>query len=132
MAVSRSRSVLALVMALGLVGLGAWSLGALSAEAQSPASGLGHDAASRFTVTSAPLGDKRQAVFIVDAETMRLLVYAVNTDTRQLKLAAVRDLSQDVRLSHFNNERPLPEDIRKRIDAGEEDAVNGSPGAAEP
>ena len=83
-------------------------------------------------MTSAPLGDKRQAVFIVDAETMRLLVYAVNTDTRQLKLTAVRDLSQDLRLSHFNNERPLPEDIRKRIDAGEEDAVNGSPGAAEP
>ncbi|MBN2583547.1 MAG: hypothetical protein JXL80_10800 [Planctomycetes bacterium] len=132
MAASRPRSIIALTIALGVVGLGAWSLGALTVDAQSPMTGVSTGAAGRFTMTTAPLGDKKQGVFIIDAETMRLLVYAVNSDTRQLKLVAVRDLSQDVRLSHFNNERPLPDDIRKRVDAGDEDAANGSPDAAAP
>jgi hypothetical protein len=124
--------LVAVVIAMGLVGLGAWSLGALSVEAQSPASGAAVGAVNRFTMTTSPLGDKRQGVFILDAETMRLLVYTVGTDARQLKLVAVRDLSQDVRLSHFNNERPLPEEIRRRVDAGDEEAAGSSLDATEP
>ena len=75
--------------------------------------------AGRFTMVSGTLGDKSTAVFVIDAETMRLLVYAVDSSAKQLKLVAARDISQDVLLSHWNSARPWPEDIRQRVNAGE-------------
>ena len=56
--------------------------------------------ARRFAIATEPLGDRRVGALVVDAETMRLLVYAFDFNKLQLKLVAVRDISQDVRLSH--------------------------------
>lgn len=88
-------------------------------------------AGSRFTVVAQPVGDARLAALVVDAETMRLLVYAFDFNKMQLRLAAVRDISQDVRLSHWNNAAPLPEDIRKRLEGGQAHTAPGSGTAPE-
>ena len=79
----------------------------------------GRSAAPRFTLVAGPLGEKQTGAFVIDQETMRLLVYAVDAGRKQLKLVAVRDMSQDVLLSHWNNARPWPEDIRQSVEKGE-------------
>lgn len=90
---------------------------ALVGRSQSSADGKAAAAGSRFTMSSEPLGDKRIATMIIDAETMRLLVYAFDVNKNQMRLVAVRDLSQDMSLSRYNNARPWPEDIRKMLEA---------------
>jgi len=87
--------------------------------AGAPATG-GGAAAPRFTLVAGPVGEKQTGAFVIDQETMRLLVYAVDAGRKQLKLVAVRDMSQDVLLSHWNNARPWPEDIRQSVETGED------------
>ncbi len=123
-------SIAALVVALVLSGAGVWVLSASGADAQGTAAQAPTSPGGRFTMASGPLGEKKLGVFIIDAQTMRLLVYAIDSESRQLKLMAVRDISQDVRLSHWNNDKPLPEEIRKRLDAGSDTKQPG--GAALP
>ena len=115
---ARGWSIAALVIALVLSGAGAWSLSASRAGAQGTLAQASAGSVGRFTMASGSLGEKKLGVFIIDAQTMRLLVYAIDSESRQLKLMAVRDISQDVRLSHWNNDKPLPEEIRKRLDSG--------------
>ena len=112
---------------VGLAGLGAVALVAcisLSLQAENSTwSGVAAQqgaGAGRFSLVAAPLGEKRQGVFIVDSQTLRLLVYSVEADARRLKLVAVRDISQDIRLAHYNNEPPLPEEIRRNVESGRE------------
>jgi len=99
--------------------------GAAAWAAESPA-------ASRFVLVSGPVGDKQTGAFVIDQQTMRLLVYAVDMSRKQLKLVAVRDVSQDVRLSHWNNAKPWPEDIRRHVEAGGDqgDPEKGRPDAS--
>jgi len=78
----------------------------------------GQPAGQRFTLVAGPVGEKQTGAFVIDQETMRLLVYAVDVGRKQLKLVAVRDMSQDVLLSHWNNARPWPEDIRQSLETG--------------
>ncbi|NIA21285.1 MAG: hypothetical protein GWP05_04805 [Anaerolineaceae bacterium] len=115
---SRGWSIVALVIALALSSAGVWWLSASRADAQGGAAFVSGGSDGRFTMASGPLGEKKLGVFIIDAQTMRLLVYAIDSESRQLKLMAVRDISQDVRLSYWNNDKPLPEEIRKRLDSG--------------
>jgi len=112
-----------LVAAGGLAAVIALAALALALQAQSdraaPAMAAPQGSAGRFALVSAPLDEKRAGIMLIDSQTMRLLVYALDPDTRLLRLLAVRDISQDVRLAHYNNERPWPEDIRQRVEAGE-------------
>ena len=88
---------------------------------------------ARFVLVAGPLGEKQTGVFVIDHETMRLLVYGVDVGKKQLKLVAVRDISQDVRLSHWNNAKPWPEEIRRYVESGvapggrKEEAQPGAP-----
>jgi len=101
-------------MAVGLA-----VLAAPSRSEQSDAGGVRAAGQQRFTVVAEPLGDRRLGALVIDAETMRLLVYAFDFNKMQLKLAAVRDISRDVELTHWNNARPWPEDIRGMIESGQ-------------
>jgi hypothetical protein len=95
-------------------------LAVLALVANSPASGQGKSAPAdneRFLVNTQTVGDSRLATVVIDSETMRLLVYQFDFSRNQMKLMAVRDISQDVNLSRYNNVRPWPEDIREMIEA---------------
>lgn len=117
---SGGRGLIAAIVLVAVVLLASWALSLQAQNAASPAGGAVQAAASRFTLMSSPLGEKRAGVFILDSQTMRLLVYAVEGEARTLRLVAVRDISQDLRLSHYNNERPWPEQIRQQVEGGQE------------
>jgi len=111
---------LAVTMALALAAVVAWSL-----ASRADTSGVGAGSAgggSRFTIASATVtGAGNQAVtqvFVVDAQTMRLLVYTVDQSSRQLKLFAARDISEDVRVLQYNNDHPWPDEMRSRQQTG--------------
>ena len=106
-------SMLVAVMAVAIAALGIWAI-SLKADVGGAAAGM--PAATRFTMMTAPLGGSSNAsvVYVVDSQTMRLLAYSIDPGTKLLKLLAVRDISEDVRVSHFNNDKPLPEDVRSR------------------
>jgi len=60
----------------------------------------------------APLEQNRVALCMVDVARQRLAVYQVDFGRERLKLVAVRDFAADFGLSDYNNEAPLPKDIR--------------------
>jgi len=108
-------------------------LAVLAIVLNSPASGQGKPAsfaAERFLVNTQVVSGSRLATVVVDAETMRLLVYQFDFSRNQMKLMAVRDISQDVNLSRYNNLRPWPEDIREMIEA--EKKKDDKPAAEQP
>jgi hypothetical protein len=88
-------------------------------QSQSGVGGAVSPDASRFTMVTESLGDKRVAAMVIDARTMRLLVYAFDFNKNRMQLVAVRDITQDVSLTQYNNARPWPEDIRKMLEAGQ-------------
>lgn len=81
----------------------------------------------RFTVVAQPIGDRKFGSFVIDTQTMRLMVYTFDFNKNQLKLVAVRDISEDIALSQYNNAKPWPEDIRAMIDAGKQSPPTGGP-----
>jgi hypothetical protein len=119
MALAGRGRALALVAVVALAAVGAWSL----ASRADPGGGAGNTGGGpRFTVASATVtGVGNQAVtqvFVVDAQTMRLLVYTVDQSTHMLKLFAARDISEDVRILQYNNDHPWPDEMRSRLQTG--------------
>jgi hypothetical protein len=103
-------SMLVSVMAVAIAAIAIWAI-SLKADVGGAATG------SRFTMTTGPLGGSSNAsvVYIVDSQTMRLLAYSIDPGTKMLKLMAVRDISADARMTYYNNDKPLPEDVRSRV-----------------
>ncbi len=104
-----------MLLVMVVVGLSLRAQDSASAEPGSRAEG----GADRFTLVAGPHGSDRTLAFLVDSETMRLLVYQVEARKSKLKLLAVRDISYDVQLAHWNNAKPLPEEIREALESGE-------------
>ena len=127
MALAGRRRALAFTAAVALAAVGVWALASRADTGVGGAGGPG--GGSRFTIASAAVTGKDVStsteVFVVDAQTMRLLVYSVDPIKGTLKLVAVRDISEDVRMSEFNNEHPWPEEIRSRLQTGA-----GEPGSS--
>ena len=73
----------------------------------------------RFSVTTTTIVSDR-AIVVVDARTQRLLVYSMDNSSRPplLKLMAVRNISHDVKLEHWNNAHPYPDEIRQSLSDG--------------
>ena len=82
-------------------------------------------------ITTTALGDNEVIVSLVDRTRERLLVYQVDVKRGRMKLLAARDISADWLLTDWNNDAPLPKDIRARIEKGTE-AVRPAPGGESP
>jgi hypothetical protein len=67
-------------------------------------------------ISATPLGDNEVVLCLVDAARDRLAVYVADARRTRLKLLAVRDLSADWALTDYNNDPPLPKDIRARAE----------------
>lgn len=93
---------------------------ALSASGGSPPGSSGRTAASDVVVSSTALGDSEVVITILNVPEQRLAVYAADAKRVRLKLLAVRDISADMALTDYNNDPPLPRDIRARVDKGAE------------
>ena len=70
----------------------------------------------RMVLFMSPLEQNRAALCMVDVARQRLAVYQVDFGRERLKLIAVRDFAADFGLSDYNNEAPLPKDIRSWLE----------------
>ena len=71
-------------------------------------------------LSATPLGADRVVVCLVDTSRERLMVYLADGKRSRLRLLAVRDISADWALSDYNNDAPLPGDIRQRVEKWKE------------
>lgn len=125
-------------LALGLVGAGLVLVGAglvLSGRgASSPfdAAALGAMAgggASGVLVSATPLGDNEVVICLVDTERQRLVVYLADGKRSRMRLLAARDIAADWSLTDYNNDPPLPKDVRARAEKSVSDALRSGPAA---
>jgi len=102
-----------------------------SALAGSPASAdpqAARPAAPGVVVSTTALGDNEAMICLLDTAQQRLAVYVADARRSRLRLLAVRDVSADMMLTDFNNDPPLPKDIRARVEKAPESA-RPAPGA---
>jgi hypothetical protein len=97
----------------------AWAEVPLPASFGQPPPGVGMMAVS--------LGEGEVAVCLTDRSRERLLVYQVDAKRGRMKLLAARDIAADWLLTDWNNDPPLPKDVRVRVERGIEPAPK-SPG----
>ena len=74
-------------------------------------------AGSNVIVSATPMGDSSVVICVVDTAKERLAVYVADARRSRLKLLAVRDISADWALTDYNNDPPLPKDVRARIES---------------
>ena len=118
-------------VALGLLGLGLGLAGVgllVSGRADStawaqipavPSAGQG------ILIATAPLGENEVVICLLDTTRERLMVYAADGKRGRLKLLAVRDISADWQLTDWNNDPPLPKEIRARVERATESPRSG-------
>ena len=75
-----------------------------------------------LVVSATPLGDNEVVICLVDTSRERMAVYLADGRRSRLKLLAVRDISADWALTDYNNDPPLPKDIRARAEKAVESA----------
>jgi hypothetical protein len=113
--------------AAGLLGFGVL-LGERS-DATAWAAGLADGGeAGEVLLSTTPLGDDRVVVCLVHTGRNRLMVYQADGKRSRLRLLAVRDISADWFLDDYNNDAPLPRDIRQRVEKWKE-STGGEAGA---
>jgi hypothetical protein len=76
-----------------------------------------------LVVSATPLGDNEVVICLVDTSRDRMAVYLADGRRSRLKLLAVRDISADWALADYNNDPPLPKDIRARVEKAAEAAL---------
>jgi hypothetical protein len=107
--------------ALVLLGAGLAFLSGLGSAPQAGAAmaslpGVGPAGSVILSATAMP--DNRVVICLLDASRDRLMVYLTDANRSRLRLLAVRDISSDWALSDYNNDAPLPKDIRARFEKG--------------
>ena len=114
-------------IALGVFGVGLACLGVglmassdsgsvARAQAAGPVA-LAPAAGPNVIVSATPMGDSSVVICVVDTVKERLAVYVADARRSRLKLLAVRDISADWALTDYNNDPPLPKDVRARIES---------------
>jgi hypothetical protein len=126
-------------IALGVFGVGLACLGvglSVSSDSGSVARAqtagpvaLAPAAGPNVIVSATPMGDSSVVICVVDTAKERLAVYVADARRSRLKLLAVRDISADWALTDYNNDPPLPKDVRARIESLTE--KGGGPSAPE-
>jgi hypothetical protein len=108
-----------LALALGLAaGLVLWA-----AVGSSAAPGRSGGAAGDVVISTTVMPDGEVVVTILNVPLERMALYAADAKRSRLRLLAVRDISADMGLTDYNNDPPLPrdiKDIRARLDKGAE------------
>jgi hypothetical protein len=126
--------------ALGMLGAGMALLGiglavsgrpqSLAIAAEATGAGWPGDASTNVVVSATALGEREVLICLVDTDRQRLAVYLADGRRSRLKLLAVRDISADWELSDWNNDPPLPRDIRARLKKPDEASGTADDGSA--
>ncbi len=116
--------VLILVLAAAVIA-GGWVSGndggsPAFAQTQNPLpAGLpsdGHLIVLKLTETQSPQGRPQQGIVIVDPVDRVLSVYQVDLQTLAIKLQGVRRIHWDLKMSEFNGQSPLPQEIQALVE----------------
>jgi hypothetical protein len=73
-------------------------------------------AGSELIVVPTPLGEKAQMLTVVDPRQRVLAVYHIDLTTGKITLKSVRNIQWDLQISDFNNESPVPKEIRSSLE----------------
>lgn len=73
------------------------------------------DARGLITLT-APVGDHRQQLTVIDPELRVMSVYHIELATGQIVLKSVRNIHWDLQMMEFNGTSPLPKEIRALLE----------------
>jgi len=106
-------AALAALVAFGPAGCGR---GEPSAQAMDAAMPMGPSSSGDVVVAATPMGESNVVICLVDTRRQRLAVYQADARRSRLKLLAVRDISADWMLTDYNNDPPLPRDIRSHVE----------------
>jgi hypothetical protein len=87
-----------------------------SAGSPAPAEAAVRRAASDCVVSSTAMPDGEVAITLLDLASQRLVVYVADAKRSRLKLLAVRDISSDMLLTDYNNDKPLPREIKALLE----------------
>jgi hypothetical protein len=72
---------------------------------------------SELIVVPTPLPDgKAQMLVVIDPRQQALGVYRVELSSGKIALQSVRNIRWDLQMIQFNNENPLPQEIRSLLD----------------
>ncbi len=58
-------------------------------------------------------GQSLDAFVLFDSQTNRLLAYTIGSGNKRLELMAVREISYDVKMASFGEQKPTVEDVKK-------------------
>jgi len=72
-------------------------------------------AGTDLIVAPTSLGEKTQMLTVVDARQRVLCVYHIDTATGKIALRSVRNINGDLQIEAYNNENPLPQEIRSQL-----------------
>lgn len=73
-------------------------------------------AGSEWIALAAPAGENVQLLVVVDPKQEVLAVYHIDKPSGRVTLQSVRNIRWDLRLTEFNAERPLPNEIRALLE----------------
>ncbi len=76
----------------------------------------GAAAGAELIVVPMTLGDKSQMLTVVDPRQRALAVYHIDAATGKIALKSVRNIHWDLQIDNFNNDKPLPQEIRSSLD----------------
>ena len=105
---------------LAMAGLAVAAAGTLDrrdeALAQRPAPRGGGAAGSELIVVPGRVDEKAQWLTLVDPKLRVMSVYQIDLTTGKIALRSVRNFNWDLQMMDWNNENPLPQEIRALLE----------------
>ncbi len=99
-----------LLMAMGVLDRGT------EAQAQWPPSSASRAGSSgELIALSSPAGDACDLVTVIDPKARTMCVYQIEKATGKIALRGVRNISWDLQMTYYNNEKPLPQDVQAML-----------------
>ena len=74
------------------------------------------DSANQLIALSAPAGEQGQLLTVIDPRLRVMSVYHVDLVSGKIALRGVRNIHWDLQMTHFNNDNPLPDEIRSLLE----------------
>ena len=109
--------VFGVLVGAGLVAMATGTLGQpVELMAQRAATPQSSAAGSEWLAFSSAAGDKGQLITVVDPRQQAVAVYHVDLVSGKIALRSVRNIRWDLQVSHWNNENPLPQEIRALVE----------------
>jgi hypothetical protein len=114
------RATLGTILGIGLVSAAA----AVAQQGGEPvvqrstpgASPIAAVAGAELIVVPTLLGDRGQMLTVVDPRQRVISVYHIDLATGKIALKSVRNIKWDLQMPYFNNEIPLPNEIRSGLE----------------